>query len=509
MENRQLQIDLYTKIIPGIDYNTVYKKLPNTWVKLHNAHINTGFIDKHIEGEHTLGYVTLPGVSRVVVVDIDAHIESQKETVYSRYDQIVAKIGRPSFAVTSSHSGGIHMYYIFDQPYHHEDLKASFLANINDITNVDILTGTTNIRFPFGVGSNIIDPELPQRSFSHLNKYRQIELLKEHIVTFTTLQEVCTKHIKTIRHNDNKYEDIKNIKQHVTKITLQQEPIGFYAGNKYNSLIQLFNKSDDEKHFLNMCLNEERTMLLLKDPSRDLIILSPEKRLAYYSKFYQGFSKKRDSGSSKKLKLTESTFQTPLDAFQLTQLRKFLRSIPELKSFQMEGLTKTKSKDKFIKFGVRVMNELYKHVQRDPSIQTLSLPSVFLQKLDKNYGKMWKLLYPKITNIHRNYFNGPINYRCRSFDMYMFKKIINNIFKTKSFNTNHIITINNYNPMTRELKTRKQEVQNHYNILPGIISKLKKKREIMAEMGCYLVTEKVANNIYRRFYDKVLVSKQV
>ena len=109
---------LYQTLIPQINYKKVYKKTKTGWVYLKDCHFNTGFVKRHLNCEHILGYTMYKDVSQHVVIDIDAHNIIDKETVYERYDTIIDILGAPSFVVTSSSSGGLHLYYTFEKFYY-------------------------------------------------------------------------------------------------------------------------------------------------------------------------------------------------------------------------------------------------------------------------------------------------------------------------------------------------------------------------------------------------------
>ena len=473
---------LYTKLIPRIDYKTVYRKTKDSWIKLNNAHFNTGFIEKHLSGYQTFGYTFYRGISRTAIIDIDAHTEEDKYTVFDRYTQIVEILGKPSFAVRSSGSNGIHMYYIFEPLYYIKDLKASILPLLSHIRGIDILpNGSSNIRLPFGKGSNLLDLDNPEIDYSNLSKEKQIEIAYQYLNIYNKLEDVCKTHIKTVRPNDCQFEEIKAEFKGISSksINSNHNSVGFYAGNRLNSLIQLFNESKSKEEFLAMAERERKRLHVYSHPSKDLYHLDYDRATSHFEKFYDGMLKARNKTISNnpitKYKPND-TLKTKLSQYHIVKIRKWIMSIPEFKSVQIRGLSQHVSKKRFLSFSVKIINEFLKQCIAFPNKESYALPSTYMHSLDSYYNVFWSILIKYISNIDKDYYHNTVYYRCREYNLNIFKSFIFNIIKYKSLDINYY----KYDP---ESSAPLQLHKNHYNILPDLYSRFKKKGEIMRYMG--------------------------
>ncbi len=195
--------------------------------------------------------------------------------------------------------------------------------------------------------------------------------------------------------------------------------------------------------------------------------------------------------------------KTTLNMYQVTQIRKWLMKLPELKDLHINGLAKRTTKMRFINFSLKVINEFQKQATHYPGKRSYALPSLFLKALDTYYYKFWSILRKYITITDKEYFHGTVGYRCREFNIHTFKDFMTRLLKYKTLSIKYYYNNNSTAPSSAP----RNPTQNHYNILPDVFKKIKGRSDIMKDIGCELKHLRTTTGEFRSrwVYNPVLV----
>ena len=430
----------YKKIVPVFDYKKVYLKT-DKWNFLRTCSYQKQWIIDHILGNKIHGYSLKYDTTNFLIIDVDAHTQQQKDTLYDRVCEIVNTLNTPSYMYRSSKNGGVHMVYNFDTYYHFKDIKASAKKALEFIPNVDIFPSKSqNMRLPLGKDTKIISNNLENGFLEELN-FLTIDNLLDHVeqyyVKYEKLTDIC-KHVKVRRTvKTNKFKSMSSV---------DLSTVSFEAGNRYHSLINLFNLSRSKEEFLRYCDTYDKQMQLLSNPSKDLRCLSPERRICHYKFFYELFISKR-THVKKKINIV----------YELSN--KEQECIIKYLKYKVPGYHKLSKKEKvnYISFSLKVINNFYIQMKNHKSIY--ELPSSYLRKLNKNYYKYWKLIRNKITEVIKNYSTHSFSYHCIQYSIKKFKKFINrictsvyNLYVNTEYEKYTVDTIINYSYIRGRLK---------------------------------------------------------
>jgi hypothetical protein len=409
------------------DFNKVnIKDYKYGWQRKEGWSLQDKIIKKHLNEELILGINPKFDTVHTVVVDIDAHTQEDRETVLDRYYEIVDELNYPSFVIDSSNSGGLHLYYIFKKNYHARDLKASFKDAIGDINNVDILcTKEQNIRVPLGEGSNILNPHcLTDRTITN-NIQEKLYALKQYHIIHDNIEYSCPL-IKVSK----KYKKLDVIQTQ----EIDESTLGFSSGNRLNTLINLFNQSKNEEHFLSLCDKYSKLMKFEKRPSRDLCNLTENDRILHFKQFYIDFSKTRLENKKTSFK-PSITVLSMLDEDK-KRLSRFFRNL------DVYHLMSTADKKSFLEFAMIICNNFYNQMQNNRT--EYALPSTYMRKINYQYKKYFTiLLNNKLSDLIKNYSNNTTNYHSRIFNVSSFESFFNTNARGIKLKTNILIPINN------------------------------------------------------------------
>lgn len=427
--------DLFHLVLRGVNYKKVSERktteTKTSWILLPPSfHLGTGFRRKHVDGERIFGYHLYGNKSSFVVIDIDAHHKIDKETVIQRYYEIVEKLGEPSFVIRSSDSGGIHMYYCFEKSYYIKDLIASFKAVLGNIQSVDILPRVNcPIRMPFGVGSCLLDKSEPYYDYSHIDKYKQIEILLDHFEPFTDISEVVP-HIKVNpRFKSNYKQANKKAKADRNKNGVMTNfafpEIAFIKGNSLNSLIQLFNRHvGSQDNFIAACTEELKKVNGGNNISERFLYLTLEKQLNICESFYTGMLETRLKDNETNLDEIKYKVNYSMPERQMERLINIVKKTNYYRKLSYTGLKKSTVQRNCIRFMEILINEFYKQALYRKSATTYSVPSLFLKEVDARYQLYWPLFIQLFTAVSSHYCNAATGYYCRKYSLKRFRQIL-------------------------------------------------------------------------------------
>lgn len=412
-------VERYRRIVPVFDYAKVYQKIEGIWRYLNNHSFQRGYLLDHIRGSKILGYTLKFSTTNFLIVDVDAHSDEQKNTLYDRVCEVIDTLGTSSYMYRSSKSGGVHIVYNFKQYYDYRDIRASARLALEGMQGIDIFPSKTqNMRLPLGQDTKIISKDLDKGYLEELNISHPDDILdhiEQYYIQYEKLTDLC-KHVKT-RKTMRKPKT-----KGVSKVELST--VSFTAGNRLHSLINIFNISKDENDFLKICDKYDKEMMELPNPSRDLKYLSLDQRVNHYNDFYETFISKR----THKKKKYDMVLSIPEEKKEI--ITKYLKyQIP-----QYHNLTK-QEKINFLDFSMKVINSFY--VQMNEKKKIYELPATYLKKINARYNKYWKILKPIITSVIKNYSNHHIKYHSVQYSILCFSSW----FSSLICNSNSVISM--------------------------------------------------------------------
>jgi hypothetical protein len=381
---------------------------------------------------------------------------------------LLDKLPSPSYITTQDNQYQI--YYIFDCDHYIEDLKASFYAKyLNLIKQYRIkLTPQVNevYALPLNSKSQYVHSEMPEVQYSTISKKVQLSLIIKHLKTYKDITSICP-HVRVVYpdrntwkaiHPDNSsHTDITRIITHKNKYP----SVGFYPGNYFNTLIQLFNKHwDDYPKYIKACkdtLSDSKTRFKVVD---DLINKDYTEIYKEFDSFYKGMYKRKTTTNYKTKH--NKYIHTSLTPYQLYQIRRWLKTIPEYKNLKDSQTSQRTHKQNFIDFSTIIINLFYQQLKQFPDKDLYYLPSTMMKKLSGNYCQFKNILFKYITVIKREYYHGTTRYRCRAYSLNVFKLLISRILKYSKIDLSYYTTINIKGNITYNY------ISNYYHIFPDL-----------------------------------------
>lgn len=449
-------------------------------------HLNTGFILKHLEGDITLGYKFYNKISQCLILEID-----NKNLLSNLY----VKVGVPSFIVSVNDK--FHVYYVFKEKYYIQDLSASFLSKYPDLP-VRLFDKNDIIPLPLGNKSHRVSPGYPIEKSMGYTKLQQIDFINRNFKVYDKLERICP-HIKTYLQHDSKYK--KHIVSsnsytdlNINKVRPTHTSIAFCKDNLSNSLIQLFNKHCNTKEdYMTECSVEDFKIVYWEQVPKEfaedtqytdedfekvpyneglpIVMRDKEERLIYYSQFYDYMRNLKDKSEYKTIH--KHFMKTDFTSYQIFQIKKYLRCLPEYKKLEIYNMKKLTAQKNFISFSLKILNYFNTQSLTFKNNDIYYLPSTLMLKLDKNYYKYKEILFKYFTKTVKEYYHGTVGYKCRGYNLNIFRSLIKYITKYNIINISYYIyknTVYKYN-------------YNYYLIFPDLKKFLKKIKDIMKDLG--------------------------
>lgn len=182
----------------------------------------------HLLGKYYVGAVTRV-YTKYVLIDIDAHNGESQSEIWNRAERVMGAFGGIKPQLFNSPSGGMHLYYFFNEPVWQE----MAIAYAKDVLNkagievkkgyIEVLpAGKTVVRAPLGDGCFLLNPETmaPINSnrdecirISHerilWHQIQRIEIPKEYNATATKSQQPTK--AKKRRHSNQPNKFMKEV----------------------------------------------------------------------------------------------------------------------------------------------------------------------------------------------------------------------------------------------------------------------------------------------------------
>lgn len=132
-------------------------------------------IESHLAGEHYLGFIMRKTLTKFMVFDVDVKSPDQRVTLKSRFDCIIEIFGNPNM-ISSSPSGGLHIYYMLDDTYHHSAIHHAVTQLLQlERGNIELFPSNNGLRLLGGKDMHLLDDNLeiiadcPADIYQHLS----------------------------------------------------------------------------------------------------------------------------------------------------------------------------------------------------------------------------------------------------------------------------------------------------------------------------------------------------